>query len=126
METEISDTEKLELNNVFDFVVMTHEELKARAEKKIAKKLFTETHLISLIPYFKQAIEKDIGEGMMAEWIIDFFMTNNDSKMYEEYEAATHGGVARNTSIAARHNALGKSFEEFFKVENAEEVLTTA
>lgn len=125
-ETEISDTEKLELNNVFDFVVMTHEELKARAEKKIAKKLFTETHLISLIPYFKQAMEKDISEGMMAEWIIDFFMTNNDSKIYEEYEAATHGGVARNASIVARHNALGKSFEEFFKVENAEEVLTTA
>lgn len=125
-ETEISDTEKLELNNVFDFVVMTHEELKARAEKKIAKKLFTETHLISLIPYFKQAMEKDIGEGMIAEWVIDFFMTNNDSKMYEEYEAATHEGVARNTSIVTRHNALGKSFEEFFKVENAEEVLTTA
>lgn len=125
-ETEISDVEKLELNNVFDFVVMTHEELKARAEKKIAKKLYTETHLISLIPYFKQAMEKDIGEGMMAEWIIDFFMTNNDSKMYEEYEAATHGGVARNASIVARHNALGKSFEEFFKEENANDVLTTA
>lgn len=125
-ETEISNTEKLELNNVFDFVVMTHEELMARAEKKIAKKLFTETHLISLIPYFKQAMEKDISEGMMAEWLVDFFMTNNDSKMYEEYEAATHGGVARNASIVARHNALGKSFEEFFKVENTEEVLTTA
>lgn len=124
-ETEISEVEKLELNNVFDFIVATHEELKARAEKKVAKKLYTETHLISLIPYFKQAMEKDIGEGMMAEWIIDFFMTNNDSKMYEEYEAACHGGVARNASIVARHNALGKSFEEFFKEENASNVLTT-
>lgn len=71
-------------------------------------------------------MEKDIGEGMMAEWIIDFFMVNNDSKMYEEYEAACHGGVARNTSIVARHNALGKSFKEFFKEENANSVLTTA
>lgn len=125
-ETEISDTEKLELNNVFDFVVMTHEELKARAEKKIAKKLFTETHLISLIPYFKQAMKKDISDGMMAEWLIDFFMVSNDSKVYEEYEAACSNGVARNTNIVTRHEALGKSFEEFFKVENAEEVLTTA
>ena len=125
-ETEISDTEKLELNNVFDFIVATHEELMARTEKKIAKRLYTETHLISLIPYFKQAMEKDIGDGMMAEWIIDFFMTNNDSKMYEEYEAATHGGVARNASIVARHNALGKSFKEFFKEENTNSVLTTA
>ena len=125
-ETEISDAEKLELNNVFDFIVMTHEELMARGHKKIAKRLFTETHLVSLIPYFKQAMKKDISDGMMAEWLIDFFMVSNDSKVYEEYEAACSNGVARNTNIVTRHEALGKSFEEFFKVENAEEVLTTA
>lgn len=123
-ETEITDVEKLKLNELFDFIVAVHDELKARAEKKIAKRLYTETHLVSLIPYFKQAMEKDISQGMMAEWIIDFFMVSNDSKLYEEYEAATHGGVARNTSIVARHNALGESFKEFFKIEN--NVLTTA
>lgn len=116
--TEVSDAEKLELNKVFDFVVDVHEELMARAHKKVAKKLYTETHLISLIPYFKEAMEKDISDGMMAEWIIDFFMTNNDSEIYQQYEAATTGGVARNQSIVARHNALGESFKEFFKVEN--------
>lgn len=125
-ETEITDTEKLELVNVFDFIVGVHEELVARAHKKIAKKLYTETHLVSLIPYFKQAMENEVSVGMMAEWIIDFFMINNDSKLHEKYEAACHGGVARNTSIVARHEALGKSYEEFFKVENTKNVLTTA
>ena len=102
---------------IFDFIVNVHEELKARAHKKVAKKLYTETHLISLIPYFKKAMEKDISDGMMAEWLIDFFMVNNDSKAHEEYEAASSSGVARNTSIVARHNALGKGFTEFFKTE---------
>lgn len=125
-ETEISDTEKLELNNVFDFIVGTHEELIARAHKKVAKKLYTETHLISLIPYFKKAMENEVSVGMMAEWIIDFFMINNDSEVYQQYEAATTGGVARNQSVVARHEALGKSYEEFFKVENIKNVLTTA
>lgn len=124
-QTEISAEEKVELNNVFDFIVDVHEELKARAYKKVAKKLYTETHLISLIPYFKQAMEKDIGDGMMAEWLIDFFMVNNDSKAHEEYEAASSNGVARNTSIVARHNALGKSYTEFFKEENSKDILTT-
>ena len=64
--------------------------------------------------------------GMMAEWIIDFFMINNDSEVYQQYEAATTGGVARNQSVVARHEALGKSYEEFFKVENTKNVLTTA
>ena len=124
-QTEISAEEKVELNNVFDFIVDVHEELKARAYKKVAKKLYTETHLISLIPYFKKAMEKDISVGMIAEWFIDFFMVNNDSKAHEEYEAASSNGVARNTSIVARHNALGKSYTEFFKEENSKDILTT-
>ena len=124
-ETEIADAEKLELNNVFDFIVATHEELMARAHKKVAKKLYTETHLISLIPYFKKAMENEVSAGMMAEWIIDFFMVNNDSETYEKYNESCTGGVARNASIVARHEALGKSYAEFFKVENSEKELTT-
>lgn len=122
-ETEITEAEKLELNNVFDFIVNTHYDLVDRGEKKVAKKLYTETHLISLIPYFKKAMENNIDEVMMAEWIIDFFMTNNDSEAYGKYEAATHGGVARNASIVARHKALEESYKEFFKTE--ESALTT-
>lgn len=124
-EIEISKEEKNELNDVFDFIVCVHEELMARAHKKVAKKFYTETHLISLIPYLKHAIDKDISSGMMAEWIIDFFMINNDNDVYSEYEAATHGGVAKNMSIVARHEALGKSFNEFFKEENSKNMLTT-
>ena len=124
-ETEISEAEKLELNKVFDFIVNTHTELVERGEKAVAKKLYTETHLISLIPFFKKAMEDTISEDMMAEFIISFFKTDNDSEAYKKYETATHGGVARNTSIVARHEALNESFGEFFKVENSEKELTT-
>lgn len=123
-DAEISDAEKLELVEVFEFVVNTHEALMDRMEKKVAKKLYTETHLISLIPYFKKALEDDISELMMSEWIIDFFMTNNSLDEYNKYMGACTGGVARNASIVARHEALGKSYKEFFKTE--ENVLTTA
>ena len=114
---DISNDEKIELVRVFDFVVETHDELMERIEKKIAKKLYTETHLISLIPFFKKALENDISAAMMAEWIIDFFMTNNNLEEYTQYMEACREGVARNASIVARHEALEKSYEEFFKVE---------
>lgn len=120
----ISEVEKLKLIEVFDFVVSTHDELMERIEKKIAKKLYTETHLISLIPYFKKALEDGISSAMMAEWIIDFFMTNNSLDAYAKYMDACTGGVARKASIIARHEALGESYKEFFK--NEENVLTTA
>jgi hypothetical protein len=122
----ISEAEKIKLIEVFDFVVATHDELTGRIEKKIAKKLYTETHLISLIPYFKKAMENDISVSMMAEWVIDFFMTNNGLDEYTKYMEASSGGVARNASVVARHTALGKSFSEFFKSEeNSENILTT-
>ena len=125
-ETEISEEEKLELNNVFNYIVNTHSDLVDRTEKSVAKKLYTEVHLISLIPYFKKAMENNIDEVTMADFLINFFKTDNDNEVYGKYVEATTGGVARNTAIVARHEALGDSYEEFFKEENAENELTLA
>ena len=122
---EISDGEKLELAKVFDYVVNVHDELKENKEKDVAKKVYTETHLISLIPYVKAAMENNIGEAMFAEWLINFFKTENDSDVYTEYMEACSNAIARNANIIARHEALGKAYGKFFK-ENEENVLTMA
>jgi hypothetical protein len=114
---EISAEEKQSLTNLFDFIVNVHNELIDNKEKSVAKKLYTETHLVSLIPYIKSAIENDISESMVAEWLINFFKTENDTDIYAKYNEACMNGIARNTSIVARHDALGESYKEFFKVE---------
>lgn len=123
-EVEITDEEKVELNNVFDYVVNVHDELKENKEKDVAKKLYTETHLISLMPYVKQSIDNNISESMFAEFLINFFKTENDSDVYAEYMEACSNAIARNASIVARNETLGKSYGEFFK-ENSENLLTT-
>lgn len=125
---EITDKEKQELNNVFDYIVNVHDELVYNHEKGIAKKLYTETHLISLIPFVKKSMDNDISESMFGEFLINFFKTDNDSNMYAQYMEACSNGVARNTSIVARHEALNTGYNEFFKEENSESeenVLTT-
>ena len=122
-EIEISNAEKQELVDVFDFIVNIHNELVDSKEKNIAKKLYTETHLVSLIPYLKEAMDNGISEAMFGEWLINFFKTENDTDVYSSYMEACSGGVARNTSVVARHEALGKSYKEFFKTEeNSEKV----
>lgn len=120
---EISDSEKLELTKVFDYVMGVHEELVGNKEKDVAKKLYTETHLISLIPYIKQSVGT-INEAMFADFLIDFFKTENDSDVYAKYMEACSNAIARNASIVARHEALGKSYGKFFQ-ENSENHLTT-
>lgn len=125
-EVEIKTEEKAELVNVFDYIVNTHDELVENKEKDVAKKLYTETHLVSLIPFVKQSMDRgDISEAMFAEYLINFFKTENDTDVYSDYMEACSGGVARNASIVARHNALEKSYGKFFQ-ENSENHLTTA
>lgn len=123
-EAEISDNEKLELANMFDFIVSVHDELIDNKEKGVAKKLYTETHMVSLIPYLKKSIENGISESMMAEWLINFFKTENNSDEYAKYNEACSNAIAKTASIVARHEALGESYKEYFKSE--ENVLTTA
>lgn len=123
-EMEISDGEKILLAKVFDFIVGVHDELKDNHEKDVAKKLYTETHLISLIPYIKVAMENNISEAMFGEFLINFFKTENDSDVYAEYMEACSNAIAKNASIVARHEALGKSYGKFFK-ESEENLLTT-
>ena len=123
-EMTISDGEKLELVRMFDYIVNVHDELKENHEKDVAKKLYTETHLISLIPYIKQSIDNGVNEAMFADFLIDFFKTENDSDVYAEYMEACSNAIARNANIVARHEALQKAYGKFFK-ENEENVLTT-
>ena len=114
-EVEISQQEKTELVNVFDFIVNTHNELMENKEKDVAKKLYTETHLVSLIPYVSIAMENNVNEAMFGEWLINFFKTENNTDVYNKYMDACTGGVARGASVIARHEALGESYKEFFK-----------
>ena len=123
-EMEVTDKEKLDLVRVFSYIVGVHDELKDNHEKDVAKKLYTETHLISLVPYVWKSLDREIGVSMFAEFLIDFFKTENDSEVYAEYMEACSNAIAKNSSIVARHKALGTAYGKFFK-ENEENVLTT-
>lgn len=119
---EVSKEDKIKLDNIFDYVVNVHDELRNNHEKDVAKKVYTETHLVSLIPYIRQSIDSDINESMFSEWLISFFKTENDSDEYNEYISASTSGISRNTSIVTRNNALGKSYKRFFKEKKVENI----
>lgn len=122
-QVDIADNEKLELNSMFDYIVNVHDELVENKEKDVAKKLYTETHLVSLVPYVSKVMEDNISEAMFGEWLVNFFKTENDSDVYAKYMEASNHGIARTANIVARHNALEESYKEFFKLEeNSEKV----
>ena len=120
---EISEVEKLAMIEVFDLIFDTHYNLMERKEKRVAKKLYTETHLISLMPYFKKAVDEGIGEDMMADWMVSLFNTGDKTTSTSEAynDAVDNGGLAKNVTIVARNKALADSYSEFFKIDDAAE-----
>ncbi len=120
--TEILEEERLEMVQVFDLIMNTHTVLTERKEKKVAKKLYTETHLVSLIPYFVKAVEDGIDEERMSDWIVEFFKpVDGDTSVSEDYNNAIGSGSAKSVNIQIRNSALAKSFTEFFKVDSSED-----
>lgn len=116
--TEISEKERLEMVQVFDMIMNTHNILIEKKEKKVAKKLYTETHLVSLVLYFAKAIEDGINEECMSDWLIEFFKPiDGDTSISKDYNTASGSGSAKNRNIQIRNNALLDSFTEFFKVD---------
>lgn len=117
---EITESEKLDMVKVFSLIVDVHDVLIERKNKKVAKKLYTETHMVSLAPYFKKAIEDGIDSEMMADWIVEFFGTKDTATVSDDYNSACTGGSAKNANIVARHEALADSYAEFFKTDECE------
>lgn len=107
--TSISDVERLKLDKVFGMIHDTHFTLVENKEKAVAKKLYTETHMISLVPFFEKALEVGIEVNTMADWLIDFFGSHN-----EQYDIAAGNGSAKNSNIVVRNTVLAESFEQFF------------
>ena len=123
-EISISDEEKETLIQIYDKIHNIHEELierKGKEEKKVAKKLYTETHLVSLIPFIKQSVEEDIDDSTMADWLMEFFDTESGTSNSEEYNESSGSGVARKDNVMGRHTALEESFNEFFAEDDIEE-----
>ena len=106
--TQISDRDKQFMIEVMDYIVETHEAI-VNKRKPIAKKLYTEVHLVSLIPFFIEGMAKGITPDLMADWIIDFFTDGND-----EYDNASRAGSARPQQIQRRNTQLSHSFNAFF------------
>ncbi|MBQ9657218.1 MAG: DUF262 domain-containing protein [Clostridia bacterium] len=110
----ISQDERERLDEVFNLILDTHTTLLFHKHNKVAKKLYTETHMISFIPYFAKAIDSDYNSDIMAEWIFSFFDSDNGASINSEYNAAAGAGSAKPVTIQIRNKALDESFKEFF------------
>lgn len=122
-DTIISDEEKEDIIAVLDKIYDVYNEV-GRAnpnsiEKEVKRKMISETHLVSLVPFFKWTIDNDISDKLVSDFMVELFYNNLVS---DEYAEACKNGSAKNANIAIRHKEIEKKCNEFFREDNDYEV----
>lgn len=83
-----------------------------KTAKAIRKRWTAETHLVSLAPWFKKAIEEDIPDDMMADFLAETFATKTPiSPAYTEFSRA---GSGKTHAIVGRDAEIARAWREFF------------
>lgn len=91
-----------------------------KASKNIAKKMYKETHFVSLSPWIWEAHKRGIDASIVADWIMKFFAPEDKLSVDEEYNDACLSGTAKPENIQKRHKAVKENFESFFEKRNDE------
>lgn len=111
---KIDNDEMSKLKELFDYIVDVHQSIVVHSDKKTAKKLYTETHLVSVAPFMLKAMEENIDTPYMADWFISFFGNNSETSNSAEYNEVAKSGSARPESIRRRNASLEESYNNFF------------
>lgn len=127
-EMNLSEDDKQIIKAVLDRYLEIFNAVKEREAKRVAKfickKMGTEVHMISLMPFIKKSIEENVSVELMADWMKDIFcrFIGEDGKMdgeyfavSPEYNAATQSGSAKTVNIVRRNDELEKAWDRFFE-----------
>lgn len=86
--------------------------------KKVAKRITTRTHLISLIPFICRGYKEDRSVEDMVAWVESFFgTTTRNTTVSESYNLACKSASNSRDAICDRDDALNESYNNFFGIE---------
>ena len=114
---EFSNDDKIQLIECYDRILEVH---KLIEDKKIAKRIITRTHMISIMRVVWKSITdgKSIHEFM--EWFVNFFSGKKSATISSVYNGAAGAGSARKDAVRKRLEELDKNYTEYFKLKETQ------
>lgn len=110
--TDITETEEKELISVFDVIMKIHNLIE---DKKVAKRIYTRTHMISIVPVIAQSIADGRTVSEMMEWFVHFFAGKKSATISSIYNSAAGSGSGKKESVRKRLDEIEKSYDNYFK-----------
>lgn len=99
------------LTKVFDRILHTYNLIE---DKKIAKRLITRTHLISVVPMVWRSINEKRSDQDFADWFTAYFSGTKSATVDRSYNDYCGSGVNHHDAVVKRYDAVVKSYDSFF------------
>lgn len=112
-ETEITKTMVADLSCIFGRIADVAEAVKE--DKKLAKKILTKTHMLSLIPMIEQSREDKMRDEDLVKWISNFYGKTDEASNSVAYNKACSNGANKVAAVTTRFSELEKSYNKFKK-----------
>lgn len=117
-EVELSEENVKQLNEIYSRILTIHGLI---TDKKVAKRLLTRTHLISMVPIVWKSLEDGLTDAQMKEWAEKFFSGKKSASISLIYNENAGSGSARKEAVRKRLEEIEKSYNEFFNKLNGQQ-----
>lgn len=113
-ETEIEKPFALDLTCVFERIKVAAEKIE-KEDKKIAKKILSKTHLLSLVPIIQQSRTDKVKDEDLKNWLMSFYGTTDKTTVSNAYNESCTSGSMKKEQVVIRNNELKKSYDKMLK-----------
>lgn len=110
-EADITEEDELLLMEVFDRIYNIHSMID---DKKIAKRIYARTHMISVVPIIVQSLDDGYSDKQMMEWFVTFFCGKKSPTTSKGYNDAAGRGTGKNSAVKKRMEEIRKSYDSYF------------
>lgn len=110
-EVELTEEDVNQLNEIYNRILTIHGLIE---DKKVAKRLLTRTHLISVVSIIWKSLQDGLSDAQMMEWFVEFFSGKKSASISPIYNENAGSGSARKEAVRKRLEEVEKSYNEFF------------
>lgn len=119
---ELTDQDVNIMNGVFNRILNTYKTIIAddspetgKLSKRIAKRLITRTHMLSIMPIVKKSLIDRVPDDVFTLWVKNFFCGTKSITKYDEYNSRCRSGSGHADTIKVRLDVIKKDYNKFMK-----------
>ena len=108
---DITKDDEFLLSEVFERIYNIHSMIE---DKKIAKRIYARTHMISIVPIIADSINEGYSDKQMMEWFVSFFSGKKSATTSKAYNDAAGRGTGKNSAVMKRVEEIKKDYDKYF------------